>query len=350
MALLVVLLLATSCTSRSEPVASSSSVRAGPSAPNDESCRGLGLGSAEGQVTWVANNQLVDETGCLLRLQRSGPIFGWGGKADRVVVGDVVAVEGGRPLPPLPGGNLSLSRPTGTSLLQVNKEGELWKRNLETKENQKISFMAEHEAVAYHPAGHHIVSSGRTSNGEPALVIADNQGRDPRPLLEIEEAKEVANPTFTASGALLYTADHGNRVDLHRLEIGSDKFSTIVSVKKPSKIGDVTASPFPDGGVAWTTGDCASRQRPSLIAEQGGAFLELKGTEAEHARPVGWLPDGSLVAISGQICDRATTGKLLVVRGQAVEVIANRVTTAAVRAVLPPPPPPPQNIPQQAPA
>ncbi|CAA9243730.1 MAG: hypothetical protein AVDCRST_MAG76-1912 [uncultured Acidimicrobiales bacterium] len=130
------------------------------------------------------------------------------------------------------------------------------------------------------------------------MALADNEGVNPQPLLEIEAARSVSNPTFTASGALLYTADHGDRVDLHRLEIG-----------------------------------------------------ELKGTpEALAARPVGWLSDGRLAAVTGQICQTTKPGKLLLVGEGGVEVVAEAVTSAAVRAVLPPPPPTPSIIPDQPPA
>lgn len=91
-----------------------------------------------------------------------------------------------------------------------------------------------------------------------------------------------------------------------------------------------------------------------LVASQDGKFFKgLDGTPAEHARPVGWLPDRGLVAIENGACliDDAR-GKLVVIRdlGAKVEVIAPNAEVAAVRAVLPSPPAPPKDIPQQAPA
>ncbi len=175
-------------------------------------------------------------------------------------------------------------------------------------------------------------------------------GRAPKPLLDNESARHIAEPEFTASGALLFTADHGDHVDLHRLEIDAAKLTTIAAVNAPATIGNITTSPFEGGGVAWTTGDCASKTPPAMTAERGGVFFPLAGTQAVGARPVGWLPDGGLVAIEGQTCKAGAPGTLLVLKGADVEVVAHDVTTAAVRAVLPPPPRPATSISQQAPA
>lgn len=356
----VMTLAATACTSperTAAPTMESSStapsttpVAGAASARQDPSCRGLGEPTTGGAVTWVSEGRLFDESGCLLVLARPASVVTWGGKADRVVLGDTVIVRGQDPLPPVQGGRLSLSRPVGTSVLHVTGDGKLLKHQLATGQVRHIPVLRSHHAAVYHPAGRHIVAAGTDDGGSPALVIATNEGGDVRPLLGIESANAVADPSFTASGALLYTAAHSDRVDLHRLEIGDDKFSTVASVKRPGTIRDVTTSPFRGGGVAWTAGDCSSPSPPSLVAERGGKFLSIKGTEAEHARPVGWLPDGALVAVAGQMCNRSNTGKLLVVRTGGIEVIADRVTSAAARAVLPPPPPPPRSIPQQAPA
>lgn len=313
------------------------------------SCRGLGAAPDEGVVTWVADGRLYDAQGCLLDLDGARVVAGWGGRADRVVVDNTVVVGDAPPTQPFDGGPLALSRPTGTAVLRVTADGKLLKRELDDGEPRDISFMARHEAAVYHPAGRSIVSSGRNADGGAELLIADNSGRDPRPLLTIEDARAVHHPAFTRSGALLYTADHGTHWDLHRLVIGEDSFSTVATVRAPGVIGDVVASPFDIGGVAWTEGRCTGAERPTLKAQQSGRDFPIPA-EAARARPVGWLPDGGLVAIDRGGCEPAAAGALLVVRGGTATKVADNVTSAAVRAELPPPPPPPEDIPQQAPA
>lgn len=303
-----------------------------------------------GEITWVADGKLLNTSGCLVDLGGATMLAGWGGNGDRVAVDNAVVVDAAPPVEAFPDGPLVLSRPTGTAVLRITPEGKLLKRELAGATTQDISFMARHEAAVYHPAGRSIVSSGINDEGGAELMIADNRGKDPRQLLTIEEAKRVHNPVFTKSGALLYTADHGDRWDLHRLVIGEDTFSTMGSVKAPGVIADVVASPFAVGGVAWTEGRCTATESPTLQAEQGGKRLTFAGTDAERARPVGWLPDGGLVVIRAQSCQPGSAGTLGVVREGKLQAVADNVASAAVRAVLPPPPAPPKSIPQQAPA
>jgi hypothetical protein len=352
-----VLLVGGACSSAKPEVAVPASTTAPTGAPTTSApstaaptsppapCRGLGQVAAGGDLTWLADGKLMDRAGCLV--ETAGGLGAWGGTADRVVLGDGVRFAGAAAPAPVGAGPVVLSRPTGKSVLRVTGAGKLLKREIGGGEWRDISFLGRHEAAVYHPAGRHIVSTGTDGDGKAAMVITDNEGRDPQPLLTIEAATSVGNPAFTASGALLYTADHTGHVDLHRLEIGDDKISTVTSVKAPGTIGNVVTSPFSGGGVAWTIGQCAPGSSATLKAQRGGTFFPLDGTEADTARPVGWLPDGRLAAIAGQGCDAAKPGKLLLVGADKVEVVAEAVTAAAVRAVLPPPPPPPAIIPPQ---
>lgn len=314
-------------------------------------CRGLGDAppADTGVITWVADGKLWDTDGCLAEVRGGTTVTGWGGRGDRVAVDNIVLVGASAPAHPFDEGPLALSRPRGTAVLRITEDGNLLKRELEGGEPRDISFMAEHEFAVYHPAGRSIVSSGRNEEGGAELLIADNNGGDPRRLLTIEEARHVHNPAFTRSGALLYTADHGTHWDLHRLVIGEDTFSTIATVQAPGVIADVVASPFEKGGVAWTEGRCAAAERPRLKATQDGRDFAVPA-EVAAARPVGWLPDGGLVVIDRGGCEPDTTGTLYVVRAGTAAKVADGVLSAAVRAVLPPPPAPPKEIPQQAPA
>lgn len=303
-----------------------------------------------GEVTFVRGGKLLDTTGCLLAGAAESSSVTWGGAADRVVVGNTITLAGQPAAQTLGAGAIVLSRPTGKAVLRVGAGGRLEKREIDSDDWRDISFLAKHETAVYHPAGRSIVSTGTDEDGKATLAIADNEGRGPKPLLDNESAKHINDPVFTASGALLFTADHGDHVDLHRLEIDAAKLTTVAAVNAPATIDNITTSPFEGGGVAWTTGDCASKTPPVMTAERGGAFFPLAGTQVAGARPVGWLPDGRLLAIDGQTCATGAPGTLLVLKGAELEVVAHDVTAAAVRAVLPPPPPPPPSISQQAPA
>lgn len=320
-----------------------------PATGGSVACRGLGQGTTGGDVTWVTDGRLFDRTGCLV--ERGAEVVAWNGTADRVVLGDGTVLTGDARTQ-LTGGPLVLSKPTGKAVLRIDGGGKLLKRDVASGEWRDISFLAHHETAVYHPAGRTIASAGTDEAGKASLAIADNVGRNAKPLLGGEAALHVGSLAFTASGALLFTADHGDHVDLHRLEFTAGaKITTITSVKAPSTIADVITSPFGGGGVAWTTGSCSTGTAPVLAAERGSSYLALKGTEAESARPVGWLPDGSLAVVGGQTCQRDKPGKLLVLRtggATKVDVVAQSVTSAAVRAVLPPPPPSPTILPAAA--
>lgn len=343
--LLVVALLAAGCSPDGDdeavPTTSTSTSTSTSSTAVPVQCRGIGEAPAGGAVTWISDGRLYDESGCLLD-QAAAPIE-WGGKADRVLLGGSVVTGAGRTK--LFDAATVLSRPTGTAVLSISPEGKVLKRENAEQGPRDISVLSRTDAVVYHPAGRSIVAAGVGGSG-PALVIAGNEGGESQDLLKVEEAKSIANPVFTASGALLYTADHGDRVDLHRLEIGSDSFSTVDTAAAPGTIDHVVASPFEGGGVAWMKGECASAV---LRAQRGGVFFKTEGTEVANARPVGWMPDGGLVLLKGPAC-QDTPGTLFVWRDGAARRIADNVTAAAVRAVLPPPPEPPKVIPPEAPA
>ncbi|HET9441863.1 MAG TPA: hypothetical protein VFO65_01000, partial [Acidimicrobiales bacterium] len=149
---------------------------------------------------------------------------------------------------------------------------------------------------------------------------------------------------------LLFTAAHEGAVVLHRRPLDSDVLTVIDSAEAPDTIDFVTTSPFPGGGVAWTRGRCGPGTRPVTRATRGGRFVDLEGTPVAAARPVGWLPDGSLVATDGGVCAGDEAGRVVVFKDGEASVLTASGRAPAVRAALPPPPEPPAEIPDQAPA
>lgn len=378
-AVLAVALLAGACSSDSDkqegaarPTTSSTLTEA-PSttvAATPVSCQGLGPAPAEGsaEITWIGDDGRLWAVGsdqargaagdkrCLLEGVGAEEGIDWGGAADRVLVrGKVVLADGRTEEPFPPGGITVLSRPAGTSVLNI-QNGRLHKRKL-GEDRIDITFLSGHGDTIYHPAGRHIVSTG-TDDGRSILHIANNKGQGSQALVENETADLIYNPAFTASGALLFVADHGSYTELHRLEIDTAKLTTVVREDIPDGIADLVTSPFEGGGVAWSQGVCdIAKGGRRLRAQRGGAYFKAEGTAVERGEPVGWTPDGAVVVATPGFCDAAgdvdpASIERVLYRfkdGAATEV-ARGVQTAAVRAVLPPPPAPPKSIPQQAPA
>jgi hypothetical protein len=304
---LVVALLAAGCTSddgeeaasRERTSSSTTAVSSTPSA-NEVSCDFTGV-AAGGEVTWLEGANLM-------------------------------AAQ-----------NLRLSRPTGRSVLVLGGE-RIEKHENGAPDGRDITFVDRPAEVIYHPAGTAIVASGFDQD-TPVLKIADNLGQEPKLLALGEEARSLGSLAFTASNALLFVADHGDESHLHRLELATGRLTTVATEKAPGHIGQVTTSPFPGGGVAWTQGPESSCR---LVVTQDADFITVDGTPVASARPVGWLPDRSLVVhTAGCATTTSGTGDLFVVSATAPpRLLASGVTGPAVRAVLPTAVPPPAAIPE----
>lgn len=234
-------------------------------------CEGIGAAPGSAEVTWVENRRLWSkaptvggEPRCLAEVDEPGDVqaLQWGGAGDRLLVNSKVLFADSKVVEAFAtSGHTMLSRPKGTSVVRVAGV-KLSKRELD-KAERDVTFMDRHDGAVYHPAGTHIVSWGANA-GTPMLVIASNNGADPRDVVTNESGvKASSGVAFTASGALLYVADHGDHVDhvdMHRLVIGEQTFSTVTTVKA-SGLGEgifhVAASPFEGGGVAWNEGHCS---------------------------------------------------------------------------------------------
>jgi hypothetical protein len=321
-------------------------------------CRGIGAVPSGGEVTWLKSVTLPDKRivseldsprGCLLRL--SGPEIGieWSGAADHVLIGGAIPVGKDGPVPltsAIDGAHWS--RPAGKSLLRVDS-GRLLKRPL-AESDHDITFLRQHDGpVAYHPAGSAIVAVG-TDGNKQRLVAATNTGRLIADLVATEEATRITDVAFTSSGALLFVAEHDDRVHLHRLEFDPSKVTTIDTFEKDHGPFNLTVSPLTGGGVAYTyLPENGCGERSTLWASRGGRVLPTKGTKVEHMVPAGWMADGSLVVIDRPPGCDLSPGDLYTFKDGKITKIADQVDDAAVRAVLPPPPPQPRDIPSEAP-
>ena len=82
--------------------------------------------------------------------------------------------------------------------------------------------------------------------------------------------------------------------------------------------------------------------------EQDARFVAVAGTFVASARPIGWLPDRSLVVRTG--CTGPVGDLYAVTAGAPPRLLVAGVANAAVRAVLPLPESAPATVPDQAPA
>lgn len=323
-------------------------------------CDGLGRPRQRGEVTFIRDDRLVAVTPdgeherCLADLSDSRALgapglVSWNGPADRVIVGDRALskdLSETSALTEKPYVQPLWSRPSGTSVIYVTEDGRLMKRSSFGGRAIDISFLARHDDVTYHPAGEHIATTGLAEDGSYGLYLATNLGTDEKLLARGEAARFITDLVFAQSGReLYYTARHGpNNWHLHRLTIGKN---ALLETLDKNEFGFYVAvsevEEFPP--FVWSSsGDCAAGEPDRLHVTVGDGFEIPAELERTSLRPVGWLPDRTLVVTSSPVsCSVAAPQDIYVFhRNKEPVLIAREVgESAAVRAVLLPPPPPP---------
>jgi hypothetical protein len=326
-------------------------------------CPGIGAVPDGVQITWVKDGRLwsADEDGTNRRclLEAGVTEMQWGGAADRVLLDDI-AVVGDRVIDvgERRRNTLGFSRPTGKVVLARDDEGALFKLSVEGAPPVKLDTFANIDSeqgsdVAYHPSGTAIVAA-MPRGARPGLLMATNLGEDPRWLVDNETADRIYDVGFTATGAVVFVAHHGDHAHLHELDLTTNALSTVFESPDDEEIKGVATSPWRDGDIAVARAVGADPTQVGAIwVERDGKVVDLTGTAVERSDPVAWLPDGSLLVERFQgnadCCDKPG-GDLYLVKGTTAHLIEHNVQRAAVRAVLPPPPPPPPRIDQAAPA
>jgi hypothetical protein len=285
------------------------------------SCGGLGQPDPAGSVTYVEGDRLygVSAQGgppvCLVDHVGSGAAPRWNGDGDKVILPDgrVDRGQGGLPVATGSATSLSWSYPHGTAVLVIDRSGRLSWVPSGGGAPVDITFLAQHDAAIYHPAGTHVVSSGRSKDGTYGLWVATNRGADVRPLVRGETASSIGQLAWTTNHQLLFVADHGDHKDLHQFNLATEKLVTVTTIPADQCFRAVVASRSPGGGVAWSTGACNGSAASTTTAVRGGAFLPLTGTQMASAEPIGFLPDGTLVgrAASSLVSFRAGTVTVL---------------------------------------
>jgi hypothetical protein len=267
----------------------------------------------------------------------------WGGEGDRVLIDAAQTHLRSKEFTALLGADQqasSWSRPTGTSVISVTGAGRLVKTPASGDgAPADISFLARHDEAVYHPSGTHIVSTGKGAGGY-GIYIANNEGGNQQQLAVSEAARRVYDLAMSHDGkTLFYAAEHRQRFDLHSLSLKelSKGAGTTGRLRRlftgDDEITDIHVSEFSTEPLIAFRSGC----RAYVDSEEGEtAILEDEG----FSRPVGWLPDATLVVIlSGNECDGP--GDLYAYTNGGATLLVEDVDAAAIRAVLPPPPDPP---------
>jgi hypothetical protein len=219
---------------------------------------------------------------------------------------------------------MAWSYPTGTAVLQIDQDGHLLRIPSEGGNPLDITFLAHHDTAIYHPAGTHVVSSGRSADGTYGLWLATNRGANMRLLARGETAHLISNLVFTANHKLLFVADHGDHKDLHQLDLTNESLVTVTKIPASDCFTSVVASRLPGGGAAWASGRCGGGP-VTATAVKTGAFLPLTGTDMATADPVGFLPDGTLVGRSDRGIITFQDGHTATIHTPASEAVSLRV-------------------------
>lgn len=229
------------------------------------------------------------------------------------------------------------SMPTGKSIIApAVKDGSLIKRLAGNASSRSdITFLMPTEAVAYHPAGKHIIASGFGPQGA-GLYLASNLGKDPRLIAQLTDEQthitEIVAPP--AGNEVVFVHDHGSFSHVHRLSLPDLALTDLLLID-----GDVShLVVMGDGAVAVRSGSCA---------EPGGTVIVHLGPDTPDVDLASVMPGQSLVAVGeldGQLVVEARpqgcTGPASVAlvdlgNPAAFMVAAVNVDSAAVRGTTP---------------
>jgi hypothetical protein len=242
---------------------------------------------------------------------------------------------------------LSWTHPTGSSVVAFT-DSRLWKVAVDDGTEIDITFLARTDAVAYHPAGEHILAIGTDFNGQYGMWLATNQGTEPV-LLAFDEGATLSDPAWTWLGEPIFAASHdGGTSHIHRVELTPEgDFDGPIVVDSDLGLDMLIPSPFDPIMLAYRTAGLPG------VSCVDGAHIAVSNVDVPEplnswtTTPIGWLPGerllvmaypdgcgsvGDLWSFSPGFCPGSVYG---------VFPVASGVDGAAARAPVPAPPPPP---------
>jgi hypothetical protein len=333
------------------------------SLPNNPSCA-LGDVPERGQITFVVGQYLwgVDNTGavnCLVDVGTDAASLQrvvWGPEGDRALLdGNRVVVDNAI----IDSGffadntDVEFSAPTGKRTFAATRDGKLKKREVLTASATEITFLADHTASAYHPAGMQIATAGHLGSvdGPLSIQLATNEGADSREIVDASDADQITELRFDYEGTrLFFIGHHDDGWHLNRLDFPGLTLDKLGILDEP--ISRLTVSSVDPYSTAVQVGDCAGPSTPHVkVFNLKYRDLADDDTLGEMATtPVGWLPDSRLV-VAAQ--DASCTGPIdlyLWDPKAPVRLIVRDVGPAAVRIQAALADPLPDDIESQAPA
>lgn len=309
-----------------------------------------GPGAAE--VTFVRDGYLLaaNRSGtlrCVAPFENQERVV-WGPAGDRLLL-DTTRITADDAYSGIVGEDASFTRPTGRNLVWV-EDGRLWKSATDGTSLRDISFLGEHVAVAYHPAGVEIATVGIDEDGRYGVWVARNDGTEAQRVVTAEEATITEVAFSESSGFFLsFIARHQDGTShLHELTLVDaqglavrNEFDASIALETDRTLGGIVANPWSDE-IAVTEGSCGDPEGPRARLPWGGdipAPLTDMATEA-----VAWLPDFELLlAAYPNGCDEVRE-LWIVGTGEGLpafdnpELLAIDVGVTAVRAAFPDPP------------
>ena len=266
----------------------------------------------------------------------SGPVT-WSPAGDRVLLGaDTVLDANGVRGTGFAASNtgVSWSYPSGKALIGPVGGGLQWHNSRNGNDQIDVSFLANTDVAAYHPAGKHIVAAGVGLDGVAGLYLASNRGADARVITTLDDpSTSITDIAVDSSGLMLYFVhDHGDMQHIHRLSLQGLELSD--DAMSPDPIGALTFGVDPYSALAYREGDCDGIVLTKLATGGSGTTLTAPGLAGRSVSPVGWLDSLRLVvAVRDRGCDGPAEVWIVTPEGGGHQVLPE-VEAVSVRTVL----------------
>ena len=272
----------------------------------------------------------------------------WGPAGDRLLL-DTTRVTADGAFAGVVGSEALFTRPTGRNLIWV-EDGRLWKAATDGSSLREISFLGEHVAVAYHPAGVEIATVGIDDEGRYGVWISRNDGTEAQRVVTADEATITEVAFSESSGFFLsFIAEHEDGTShLHEIALVDaqglavrNEFDASIALETNRSLSGLVANPWTDE-IAVTEGTCADPDGPRARLPWGA---EIPSSLPEMPTEViAWLPGSELLLGAYPTGCDGIRELWVVGTGEGVptfampDLFARQVGTTAVRAALPDPP------------
>lgn len=337
-----------------------------PAVSADEPCDpGWAPFAAVDEVTFARGRDIftyapsTGELRCLATVDREPRRLDWNPAGDRLLIdSDLILTESGIApsgfAPGTPG--ITWSQPTGTALIAPSADGtELLHVSADRPDDVfDVSSLATTWVAAYHPAGTAIFSAGISDVGVAGIYIADNRGRDPHPLVTLDDQTTLITELVVAHDGswIAFVHDHthsevstGASVDtvagpdgvhesgshVHRLFLPTLALDDLATAELVP--AGLVTSEQDDGLLAWTT-TFGTANTQSTVMTEDAVVLNFRPSEG-MSTPIGFLDAGTTVLVNRPVGAPASQPADLYIRPTSggPTLISAGVTAASTRTV-----------------